>query len=53
MYISKQFLNSKIQDRSLNENYAYNFAQRNNYDIFVSYSYNDKVYAKRIVELLG
>ena len=53
MILTKQFLNERVPQRILDENI--NFSQRkelDSYDIFLSYSWNDRSFAYKVVELL-
>ena len=58
MILSKQFLNEQVQKRNLKENFRYDglfYEKRQElaqYDVFVSYSWNDRSYADKIVQLL-
>jgi hypothetical protein len=58
MILSKQFLNEQVQKRNLQENFRYDrlfYEKRqelDQYDVFVSYSWNDRSYADKIVQLL-
>ena len=58
MILSKQFLNEQVQKRNLQENFRYDgllYEKRqelDQYDVFVSYSWNDRSYADKIVRLL-
>ena len=58
MILSKQFLNEQVQKRKLQENFQYGsifYKKRqelDQYDVFVSYSWNDITYADKIVQLL-
>lgn len=56
MYISKQYLNELTQKKILNEDKLFikDHATkiRENYDIFLSYSYHDKEFAIKLVQLL-
>lgn len=57
MILSKRFLNEQVQKRVLNEGLPYGglFAQRkelSSYDVFVSYSWNDRLFADKVVQLL-
>lgn len=53
MLLSKSFLNEQVQKRTLTDSYFY--SQRKTldaYDLFISYSWNDKSYADKVVQLL-
>ncbi len=58
MILSKQFLDEQVQKRVLNENFYYGIyshgkrTERAQYDVFVSYSWNDRSYADKVVQLL-
>ena len=59
MILSKQFLSEQVQKSYLNENFSYGGlfynktrAQLSQYDVFISYSWNDRAYADKIVQLL-
>lgn len=57
MILSKRFLNEQVQKRVIHEDASYerSFYQRkelSNYDVFISYSWNDRAYANKVVQLL-
>ena len=58
MILSKQYLDAEVKNKSLYENFTYgglfyNKRQElNQYDVFISYSWNDRSYADRVVQLL-
>lgn len=57
MILSKRFLNEQVQKRVIHEDSSYEglFYQRkalSNYDVFISYSWNDRAYANKVVQLL-
>ena len=58
MILSKQFLNEQVQKRNLQENFRHDglFCERrqelDQYDVFVSYSWNDRSFADKVVQLL-
>ena len=57
MILSKRFLNEQVQKRVIHEDSSYGelFYQRkelSNYDVFISYSWNDRAYANKVVQLL-
>ncbi len=56
MILSKQYLNELTQKKALDESVVYfskrKKEEREDYDIFFSYSYNDKEFALTIVQLL-
>lgn len=58
MILSKQYLNESVQRRVLKENFyngMYLGAQRperDQYDVFISYSWNDRAFADKVVQLL-
>ena len=57
MILSKQFLNEQVQKRVLREDFSYGepFGRRavlDSYDVFISYSWNDRPYADKVVQLL-
>ena len=56
MVLSKQYLNELVQKKIIQEGFQYfskrTKEERDTYDIFFSYSYNDKDYALVIVQML-
>ena len=58
MILSKQFLNEQVQKRNLDERFSYGGLfhsarqELDHYDVFISYSWNDRSYADKIVQLL-
>ena len=58
MILSKQYLNEQVQKRFIKDNFQYDglFCGRRQelteYDVFISYSWNDRTYADKIVQLL-
>lgn len=58
MILSKQFLNEQVQKRNLEERFSYGGLfhsarqELDQYDVFISYSWNDRSYADKIVQLL-
>lgn len=58
MILSKQYLDAEVRNRNLYNNFAYGGLFYNKrqelaqYDIFISYSWNDRSYADRVVQLL-
>lgn len=54
MILSKQYLNQKVSSNLINENFKFQktIVDSREYDIFISYSWNDKEYAYKIVYLL-
>ena len=57
MILSKRFLNEQVQKRIIHEDSSYDllFSKRQeleSYDVFISYSWNDRFYANKIVQLL-
>lgn len=58
MILSKQFLNEQVDKRILQERFTYGGLfhsarqELDHYDVFISYSWNDRSYADKIVQLL-
>ena len=53
MILTKQFLNERISKRILDENIRfYQRKESDSYDVFISYSWNDRLFAYKVVELL-
>ena len=53
MILTKQFLNEKVKTRILDENLKFQKRQElDTYDVFISYSWNDRSFAYKVVELL-
>lgn len=53
MILTKQFLNEKVKTRILDENLKFQKRQElDAYDVFISYSWNDRSFAYKVVELL-
>lgn len=53
MLLTKSFLNEQVQKRIIKENLEFSKSkERNEYDVFISYSWNDRSYADKIVQLL-
>lgn len=53
MILNKRFLNEQVSTRLLYENYSYHSdTTASSYDVFISYSWNDRSYADKIVQLL-
>lgn len=53
MLLSKSFLNEQVQKKYLTENVLFSARQKHEqYDLFISYSWNDKSYADKVVQLL-
>lgn len=53
MILNKRFLNEQVTKRYIYENYLYHSdTAQSSYDIFISYSWNDRSYADKIVQLL-
>lgn len=53
MILSKRFINEQVQKRVIHEDASYerSFYQRkelSNYDVFISYSWNDRAYANKV-----
>lgn len=58
MILSRQYLNELVQKRVLKENFYYGTylgtprPERDQYDVFISYSWNDRAFADKVVQLL-
>ena len=53
MLLTKSFLNEQVQKRVIKENFEFSKRQeRYEYDVFISYSWHDRSYADKIVQLL-
>lgn len=53
MILTKQFLNEQIRVKVLNENLKFEKKQElDSYDVFISYSWNDRAYAYKVLKLL-
>lgn len=53
MILSKRFLNEQVQKRIITDSYSYPQPKDlSEYDVFISYSWNDKSYAEKVVQLL-
>ena len=53
MLLTKSFLNELVQKGTLNENLEFSRRQvRDEYDVFISYSWHDRSYADKVVQLL-
>lgn len=52
MYISKRFLNEQTQKKVIHDSYNFSNSIKSHYDIFLSYSFYDIDYAKKIYQLL-
>lgn len=53
MILSKRFLNEQVQKKVITERYSRPQARElSEYDVFISYSWNDKSYAEKVVQLL-
>lgn len=53
MILTKKYLNEQVQKRIIDE--SINFSKRNErdeYDVFISYSWNDRSFAYKVVQLL-
>ena len=53
MLLTKSFLNEQVQKRIIKENTEFSLREeKNEYDVFISYSWNDRSYADKVVQLL-
>lgn len=53
MLLTKSFLNEQVQKRIIKENFEFGKRkERDEYDVFISYSWRDRSYADKIVQLL-
>lgn len=53
MLLSKSFLNEQVQKRILTDSLSHSQRKElDEYDVFVSYSWNDRAYADKVVQLL-
>ena len=53
MILTKQFLNEQIRGKVLDENLKFKKKQElDSYDVFISYSWNDRAYAYKVLKLL-
>lgn len=52
MILNKQFLNQTVTRKILDESLKFSKEEKNEYDIFISYSWNDREFAYKIVYLL-
>ncbi len=53
MLLSKSYLNEQVQKRVLREDSTFQRRKElDSYDVFISYSWNDKSYADKVVQLL-
>lgn len=53
MLLTKSFLNEQVQKRVIKDNFILEKRQvKDEYDVFISYSWNDRFFADKIVQLL-
>ena len=53
MFFTKKYLNDQVQKNIILEHSTFSTRiERDSYDVFISYSWNDRAYADKIVQLL-